>query len=100
MPALSSTVWVILAGAFLTYLTRILGDLVLSRFEKIPPRIEAALDAIPAAVLSTLVAPALFFEGPAESLTLIIVAIAAFRLSLMQLIILGWITILLARRLL
>ena len=43
----------ILAGAFLTYLTRIGGHLILSRFEHIHPRVEAALNAVPAAVLTT-----------------------------------------------
>lgn len=55
---MSTTVWIVLAGAVLTYLTRSGGHLVLSRFERIHPRVEAALDAVPAAVLTTLVAPA------------------------------------------
>ena len=38
---MSTTVWIILAGAVLTYLTRIGGHLVLSRFEHIHPRVEA-----------------------------------------------------------
>ena len=55
---MSTTLWIILAGAVLTYLTRIGGHLVLSRFEHIHPRVEAGLNAVPAAVLTTLVAPA------------------------------------------
>ncbi|MCR4269107.1 AzlD family protein [Nitratireductor sp. ZSWI3] len=63
---MSTTVWVILAGALMTFLTRIGGHLVLSRFERIHPRVEAGLNAVPAAVLTTLVAPAAMNGGPAE----------------------------------
>ena len=55
---MSTTLWIILAGAVVTYLTRVGGHLVLSRFEHIHPRVEAGLNAVPAAVLTTLVAPA------------------------------------------
>jgi branched chain amino acid efflux pump len=55
---MSSIFWIITAGAVLTFLTRIGGHLVLSRFERIHPRVEVALNAVPAAVLTTLVAPA------------------------------------------
>ena len=40
--AVSTTLWIILWGAVLTYLTRVGGHLVLSRFERIHPRVEAA----------------------------------------------------------
>lgn len=63
---MNATVWIILGGAFLTFLTRIGGHLVLSRFERIHPRVEAGLNAVPAAVLTTLVAPAAMNGGPAE----------------------------------
>ena len=69
---MSQTVWIILAGALLTYLTRIGGHVVLSRFQRVHPRIEAGLNAVPAAVLTTLVAPALVTGGPAELLTLVV----------------------------
>ncbi|MCT8996888.1 AzlD family protein [Chelativorans intermedius] len=63
---MSTTFWIIVAGAVLTYLTRAGGHLVLSRFERIHPRVEAGLNAVPAAVLTTLVAPAAMEGGPAE----------------------------------
>lgn len=53
---------IILAGAVVTYLTRVGGYVLVSRMDRIPRRLEAALDAVPAAVLTTLVAPA-FIEG-------------------------------------
>ena len=80
----------ILAGAFLTYLTRIGGHLILSRFETIHPRVEAALNAVPAAVLTTLVAPAALTQGWPETATLIVAAFAAFRLPLLGMFALGW----------
>jgi len=63
---MSEITWIIIAGAILTYLTRIGGHLVLSRFEHVHPRVEAGLDAVPAAVLTTLVAPAAMDGGPIE----------------------------------
>lgn len=69
---MNTTVWIILAGAVLTYLTRAGGHLVLSRFERVHPRVEAALNAVPAAVLTTLVAPAAATGGPAEIISLVV----------------------------
>ena len=76
---MSSTFWIIIAGAVVTYLTRIGGHLVLSRFERVHPRVEAALDAVPAAVLATLVAPALIHAGPAELAALAVAGVLALR---------------------
>ena len=83
----------ILAGAFLTYLTRIGGHLILSRFERIHPRVEAALNAVPAAVLTTLVAPAALTQGWPETVTLIVAGLASLRLPLLGMFALGWISI-------
>lgn len=83
----------ILAGAFLTYLTRIGGHLILSRFEHIHPRVEAALNAVPAAVLTTLVAPAALTQGWPETVTLAVAALASLRLPLLGMFALGWVTI-------
>lgn len=74
---MSTTVAIILAGAVLTYLARAGGHLVLSRFERIHPRVEAALNAVPAAVLATLVAPAAYHGGPAEIAALVVAGIVA-----------------------
>ena len=51
---MSTTFWIILAGAIATYLTRVGGHLVISRFVNVHPRVEAGLNAVPAAVLTTL----------------------------------------------
>jgi uncharacterized membrane protein len=85
----STTAWIILAGALLTYLTRIGGHLVLSRFERIPLRLEAALDAVPAAVLATLVAPEALSAGPAELTALAVAALVALRRGLLAMFLSG-----------
>lgn len=75
---MSTTFWIIVVGALLTYLTRIGGHLALSRFERVHPRLEAGLNAVPAAVLTTLVAPAAMEGGPAELLALAAAVVIAF----------------------
>lgn len=82
-------VWIILAGALLTYLTRIGGHMVLSRFERIHPRVEAGLNAVPAAVLTTLVAPAAVTGGPAEIAALVVAGIVALRGGMMAMFLSG-----------
>ncbi|GIL01043.1 MAG: branched-chain amino acid transport [Alphaproteobacteria bacterium] len=90
---LSEQALVILGGAVATYLTRIGGHLVLSRFRSIPPRVEAGLDAVPAAVLATLVAPQLFNGGVAEVAALAVTAVAALRFGMLGLFLAGAATI-------
>jgi uncharacterized membrane protein len=96
---LSTTAWIVLAGALATYLTRIGGHVVLSRFKTIHPRVQAALNAVPAAVLTTLVAPAAAFSGPAEAATILVAFAAAFYLPTMAVFVLGWIAVLVFRAL-
>jgi uncharacterized membrane protein len=86
---MSSTVWIILAGAALTYLTRIGGYVVLSRFERINPRVEAGHKAVPAAVLTTLVAPAALAAGPAELIALAVAGLVALRGGMMSMFLTG-----------
>ena len=96
---MNSIYFAILAGAFLTYLTRIGGHLILSRFERIHPRVEAALNAVPAAVLTTLIAPAALTQGWPEMVTLMAAGIAATRLPLLGMFAVGWIAIVALRAL-
>src|SRR6185312_15517485 len=86
---MSTTLWIIVAGAIATYLTRIGGHLVISRFESIHPRVEAGLNAVPAAVLTTLVAPAAMSAGPAELAALAVAAIVSLRGGLMTMFLAG-----------
>lgn len=88
----------ILVGAVLTYLTRIGGHLVLSRFGTLHPRVEAGLNAVPAAVLTTLVAPAALTQGWAETITLAVAGLAALRLPMLGMFVLGWAVIVALRQ--
>lgn len=95
---MSTTLWIILAGAIATYLTRIGGHLVISRFENIHPRVEAGLNAVPAAVLTTLVAPAALGAGPAEWAALIVAGLVSLRGGLMAMFLAGAAALVLARQ--
>ena len=75
----TTTLWIIIAGGVVTYLTRIGGHLLMSRFHRIHPRVEAGLDAVPAAVLTTLVAPATVAGGPVEWAALAAATLVALR---------------------
>jgi uncharacterized membrane protein len=94
----TTTVWIILFAAVATYLTRIGGHLVISRFETIHPRVEAGLNAVPAAVLTTLVAPAVLTAGPAEWAALIVTALASLRGGLMTMFLAGAAVLILCRQ--
>jgi len=65
-----------------TYATRIGGHLILSRFGRLNPRLEAALDAVPAAVMTAIVAPMALATGLLESVAAAIAILAAMRLSM------------------
>jgi uncharacterized membrane protein len=96
---ISTTVWIILAGAAATYLTRIGGHCVISRFDRLHPRVEAALDAVPAAVLTTIVAPAATAGGPPELTALAVAALVGLRFSMLPMFLAGAATLLAARAL-
>lgn len=81
--------WIIIGGALMTYLTRVGGHLVLSRFERIHPRVQAGLNAVPAAVLTTLVAPAATSAGPAELVALAVAALVSLRSGLLPMFLAG-----------
>ncbi len=95
---MTETMWIILVGAVLTYLTRVSGHLVLSRFSRIHPRVEAALDAVPAAVLTALVAPYAVYGTVSEAVVLAIAAALSLRLPIIPMLAIGWALILAARQ--
>jgi uncharacterized membrane protein len=95
---MSTTFWIIIAGAIATYLTRIGGHLVISRFDNIHPRVEAGLNAVPAAMLTTLVAPELLNAGPAEWAALVVTAVVSLRGGLMAMFLAGAAMLILARQ--
>jgi uncharacterized membrane protein len=80
-----------------TYAMRIGGALVLARFERLDPRIEAALDAVPIAVITSIVAPVALATGIAETLAAIVTIGAALRLSIMPTLVIAAVTVSLLR---
>ena len=69
----------ILAAALATYGTRTAGYALIKSLETIPPRMEAALNAVPAAVLTALVAPSFVYGGIDVTLTLILALLIGLR---------------------
>lgn len=78
----------ILAMAVVTYATRILGFAFASRLA-LTGRARAAFDAIPAAVLTAVIAPVALATGPAETAAAAVTALAALRLPLLATVAVG-----------
>jgi uncharacterized membrane protein len=90
---MSENVWIILAAAVVTFLTRAGGFWILSRFERIHPRVEAGLNAVPAAVLTTLVAPQIAMGGVAELAAFAGAALVGIRFGMVPGFLAGWVII-------
>lgn len=91
------TILLIVALGLGTYVTRIAGHLVLSRFERLDPRVEAALHAVPAAVLTALVAPAVLAAGIADTIAAGVTILAAMRLPIMPTLLIAAVVVALLR---
>ncbi len=78
----------ILAMAAATYATRISG-LWLVRYVRPGRVMQAALDAVPVAVLTAVIAPALARGGPADIAAAAVTMVAAFRLPLLAAVVIG-----------
>ena len=76
-----------------TYATRIGGHLVLSRFDKLDPRVEAALEAVPAAVMTAIVAPLALTTGPAEAIAAGATILASLRLPIHAVLVVGMLAV-------
>jgi uncharacterized membrane protein len=87
-PDISEYLLIVLLGVA-TYAMRIGGYLVLSRFERLDPRVEAALEAVPAAVLTALVAPVALATGLAETIAAAVTVVAALRLPILPTLLVG-----------
>ena len=96
----TTTLLVILAAAIATYMTRIGGYILITRMKAIPPRMEAALNAVPAAVLTTLVAPAFFAGGWDVKIAMLAALAAALRYPGLIMLAAGWVAVMICRRLL
>lgn len=90
MTAHSVLIYTILAAAVATYFTRIAGYVLITRLSHIPPRLEAALSAVPAAVLSALVAPHFIYAGVDVTIALLVALAIGFRLPTLWLLLIAW----------
>ena len=95
-----SMVLLIAAAAVATFLTRIGGYVLITRMKTIPPRMEAALNAVPAAVLATLVAPAFFTGGWDVKIAMGAALLVALRYPGLIMLAAGWAAAMVCRQLL
>lgn len=89
----------IIVLAVVTYLTRIGGHVLLSRFKRIHPRVEAGLEAVPVAVMTPLIVPPAFSNGPAEAIAIIFVCLVSLRLGPIPTVALGLVVLVTFRNL-
>lgn len=89
----------ILAMAFVTYLTRVTGYLLLARC-KLSPRTLALMDIIPGCVLIAVIAPIFATGDPANLIGLVVTLLTATRFSLLPTMLCGIIATGLSRTLL
>ncbi|WP_308923218.1 AzlD family protein [Janthinobacterium sp. J1-1] len=82
------TLLVIVLMASTTYLTRILGYLLL-RNRQLSARTLAVMDNVPGCVLISVIAPAFVSEQPANLLALAVTVLAAMRFSLLPTVMIG-----------
>ena len=82
------TVMTILLMAAVTYLTRVLGYLLL-RHRTLGRRATAVMEATPGCVLISVIAPHFVSSRPADLLSLAITLLAATRLSVLPTILIG-----------
>lgn len=81
-PGNPANIWVIIVLiGLVTYFTRIAGHVVLARFKNLNYRVVAGLEAVPSAVLITLVLPPLLNNGPLEIIAMIAALVVSFRLN-------------------
>ncbi len=94
-----STILLILVAAAATYLTRIGGYVLITQMRALPPRLEAALNAVPAAVLTTLWAPAFFNGGWDVRIALVVAGLVCLRFPGLVMLAAGWAAAMAARHL-
>lgn len=93
-----SDVWLLIGlAAVLTYGTRFAGHLLLSRIDTIPPRLDAALNAVPAAMLITIVTPVFVDGGWLERGVILLSGFLSLRLSVLQTVAIGLLVVASAR---
>ncbi|MGH1416692.1 MAG: AzlD family protein [Pelagimonas sp.] len=91
------TILIIILCASATYATRFGGHLIMLRFGQVNHRVEAALGAVPIAILTALVAPSLLTGGIPGVVALVATGLAAWRMSLVTSVALGLAVLLILR---
>ncbi len=86
------TLAAIIAMALVTYGTRVAGIFVAGRLA-LSGRAKAAFDAIPPAVLMSVIAPMALATGPAETIAAVITGLAAMRLPLLATVAIGVVSV-------
>lgn len=87
----------IVAAAVATFATRIGGYLLIARMKTIPPRLDAALNAVPAAVLTTLVAPNFYAGGPELKIAMAIALVIGLRMNVLTMLAAAWVVVMTLR---
>ncbi|RVE87294.1 AzlD family protein [Sinorhizobium meliloti] len=91
--------YLIIAAAVATYVTRFGGYVLITQLKNIPPRVESALNAVPAAVLTTLVAPAFVYGGMDVAAAMLVAFVVGLRFSTLRMLFVGWIAVMAIRHL-
>lgn len=92
-------VYIIIAAAVATFATRVGGYVLITQLKHIPPRLEAALNAVPAAVLTTLVAPAFVYGGFDVAVSMLVAFAVGLRFSTLRMLLVGWVVVMTIRHL-
>lgn len=92
-----NTALLIAVAAIATYFTRIGGYVLMSGMKRIPPRVESALNAVPAAVLTTLVAPAFVYGGWDIKIAMAVALVVGLRFPGLTILAIGWAAVMAAR---
>jgi uncharacterized membrane protein len=93
----SHTLLLIVMAAVATYMTRIGGHVLMNNMKRIPPRIESALNAVPAAVLTTLVAPSFVYGDWDIKIAMTLALIVGLRFPGLTILVIGWAAVMAAR---
>ncbi len=93
----SHTLLLIVMAAVATYLTRIGGYVLMSNLKRIPPRVESALNAVPAAVLTTLVAPPFVNGGWDIKIAMVAAFVVCLRFPGLTILAAGWAAVMVVR---
>lgn len=91
------TLFLIMAAGIATYMTRIGGYILMANMKRIPPRVESALNAVPAAVLTTLVAPPFVNGGWDIKIAMVVAFVVALRFPGLTILVIGWAAVMAAR---